>query len=305
MFYPETRFSENNRKKILLFTITLFFCFLSISRGSSKIRASVSIPPVKYLIKQIGKQHLQVTVMVGPGSNPATYEPKSSQVANLSSTELYFAIGVPFEDSWLPRFNEVNKDMRVIHLDRQIHKRYLAKEYQGSEQDIQNKELGKDPHIWLSPILMRIMAGKVLRVLAKADPTHKSQYRQNYLDFSREIDRLDLKILDVFSQKQIQENMFMTFHPAWGYLAREYGLKQIPIELEGKSPGPREMGKLIKRARKLNIRTIFVQPQFSQKEAQTIAKGIGARVKSLNPLARDWEENLLEMSRKIAQSLKK
>jgi len=273
--------------------------------SSKKISACVSIPPLKYMLNKIGGEHVQVSVMVSPGANPATYEPDPRQMAALSETRLYFAIGVPFEKSWLPRFSKVNKNMRIVRLDREVSKRVLATEYEDIEQSNEVESGGnKDPHVWLSPALMRIMSGKAMRVFASVDPDNASRYRYNYLQFAREINQTDEQILELFSRGDTNRDKFMTLHPAWGYLARDYGLKQIPIELEGKTPGPKEMSKLIHLGEKLDIDTVFVQPQFSRKKAKTIADQIGARVVGLDPLSADWSDNLLEMAKKIHAGLR-
>jgi zinc transport system substrate-binding protein len=97
---------------------------------------------------------------------------------------------------------------------------------------------------------------------------------------------------------------FMVFHPAWGYFARTYKLKQIPIELEGKAPKPAQLQNLIVRARRDKIKVIFVQPQFSSKSARLIAAEIGGRVIVADPLAADWPQNLRAVARQIKAALK-
>ncbi len=291
---------------IIFFVALVYVCSYSpVHASKEKISVSVSIPPLKYMVNKIGGKNVQVSVMVTPGSNPATYEPKPRQMAALSDTEIYFAIGVPFEKSWLSRFSKVNKDMRIMRLDKDINKRILQKHYYNTSQKKAEDAGGnKDPHVWLSPVLMRIMSGKAMRFLSRIDPDNESRYRNNYLQFAREINRVDEQILSIFSQGDAKKDKFMTLHPAWGYLARDYGLNQIPIKLQGKTPGPKEMSKLINIGEELEIDTIFVQPQFSQKKAKTIAEQIGARVINLDPLAADWSDNLLEMAKKIHAGLR-
>lgn len=293
-------------KIIPVFVVVAFVCLSSPAQSSQdKIPVSVSIPPLKYMLKQVAGERVQVSVMVPAGANPATYEPKTRQMTGLSDTEIYFAIGVPFESSWLKKFSKVNKEMRIVRLDREVKKRTLATDYEDkADLDQEGSEMNRDPHVWLSPALMRIMSSKVMRVLSGMDPGNKALYQKNYLEFSREINQLDKRILDVFSGTGERRDCFMSLHPAWGYLARDYGLKQIPIELEGKAPGPREMKKVMGVAKDKGIDTIFVQPQFSGKEARTIAKSINAQVVDLDPLAYDWSDNLLEMAKKISKALR-
>jgi len=85
---------------------------------------------------------------------------------------------------------------------------------------------------------------------------------------------------------------FMVFHPSWGYFAREYGLTQVPIEIEGKSPKPAQLSELIKHALEQKITVIFAQKQFSTKNAEVIARAIGGKVVLVDPLALDWFANM-------------
>jgi len=117
------------------------------------------------------------------------------------------------------------------------------------------------------------------------------------------LDTLDAQIRAVFSEKG--ENVeFMVFHPAWGYFAQAYGLRQISVEMEGKEPKPAELAGLIRYARERGTKVIFVQPQFSTRSAEIIARGIDGRVVFANPLAPDWATNLKEVARGFRAALR-
>jgi zinc transport system substrate-binding protein len=96
----------------------------------------------------------------------------------------------------------------------------------------------------------------------------------------------------------------MVFHPSWGYFARNYGLQQVPVEIEGKDPKPAQLKKLIEYAQKKQINVIFVQPQFSSRSAELVAKEIGGQVIFADPLASDWSDNLREVAQKFKVALK-
>ncbi len=102
----------------------------------------------------------------------------------------------------------------------------------------------------------------------------------------------------------MQGQQFMVFHPAWGYFAHSYGLQQVPVEIEGKDPKPAQLKALIEHARENQIKSIFVQPQFSSKSAKLVAKEIGGQVTVADPLASDWYINLREVARKLKAALK-
>ena len=95
----------------------------------------------------------------------------------------------------------------------------------------------------------------------------------------------------------------MVYHPAWGYLARTYGVEQVPVEVEGKEPKPEQLKTLIEESRKQGIRVIFVQPQFSTKSAEILAKAIGGEVVFADNLREDWEKNLRGQAEKFKQAL--
>jgi zinc transport system substrate-binding protein len=96
----------------------------------------------------------------------------------------------------------------------------------------------------------------------------------------------------------------MVFHPAWGYFAHAYGLKQVPIEIEGKEPKPAQLKELIQHTRKNDIKAVFVQPQFSTKSAELVAREIGGQVAFADPLAEDWIANLRQAADKFQSVLK-
>ena len=90
------------------------------------------------------------------------------------------------------------------------------------------------------------------------------------------------------------------FHPAFGHFAAAYGLVQVSVETGGHEPGPRHLADVIERARALGVRSVIVQPQFSRKSAETVAAAIDADIVVLDPLAADYEDNLLHMARTLA-----
>ncbi len=271
---------------------------------ADKIPVFVSIVPQKYFVQQIGKNLVDVRVMVKPGANPATYEPKPRQMADLSKAKIYFAIGVPFENTWLKKIAAANPKMKVIHTEHGIKKRPVAAHDHTDETHHHGKNAHGilDPHIWLSPPLVKIQARRILNGLLEIDPAHRNIYEANYKQFEAGIDRLDADIKKIFMGRRGLR--FMVFHPAWGYFAHTYGLEQVPIEIEGKTPKPAQLKKLIEHARRSKIRVVFVQPQFSAKSARLIAGEIGGRITFADPLAEDWKANLYEVADNFKAALK-
>jgi zinc transport system substrate-binding protein len=227
--------------------------------------------------------------MVLPGNNPATYEPKPFQMLDLSKSKIYFSIGVPFEKVWLKKIISTNPNMLLVKTQKNIVKKPMV------ERDVHVESQILDPHIWLSPKLVKIQAKNILDGFLKIDEKHKDIYMENYKKFIKEIEDTDSKIKDTLSN--LKNRKFMVFHPTWGYFADEYNLEQIPIEVEGKTPSMQTLAKLINKAKKDNIKVVFVQPQFSKKSAEIIAKQIGGKVIAVDPLAENWSENLISVSK--------
>lgn len=312
---------------ILSISMCLSFLFMFLVNGSAAARLSVfvSILPQKHFVQQIGKDLVDVKVMVQPGASPATYEPKPRQMADLAKTDIYFAVGVPFENVWLNKIAAANPDMKVIHTDDGVQKRAMvahqheldghAEEQHESDHDHEKGEhyeevdhdkdhhggAGLDPHIWLSPPLVKVQGRTILNALSEADPAHRDSYEANFSAFTAQVDQLDAELKKIFSGKEGLQ--FMVFHPSWGYFAHAYGLEQVPIEIEGKNPKPAQLQKLIQHARENGIKVVFVQPQFSSKSAKLVAREIDGQVVFVNPLAENWVDNLRQVAEKFDTAL--
>jgi len=293
--------------------IQLLFILFTVGVSQSGFAADtvpvfVSIVPQKYFVQKIGKGLVDVQVMVQPGASPHTYEPKPGQMTALSKTRIYFAIGVSFEQVWLDKIAATNPHMKVVRTDQGIEKIPMAAhhhddgdgEHEGNTEPVGHGIL--DPHIWLSPPLVKIQARSILNALQAIDPDHRSVYEANFNAFIAEITALDLDLQHIFNGQVGLR--FMVFHPAWGYFAQAYGIQQVPIEVEGKDPKPSQLKEVIEHARENGIGVIFVQPQFSAKSAKVVAREIGGHVVYADPLAGDWLENLREVGRKFKAALR-
>jgi zinc transport system substrate-binding protein len=275
---------------------------------AESIKTFVSIPPQAYFVERIGGEYVNAEVMVGPGQSPATYEPTPKQMAALTETELFFRIGVPFENSWLDRIASGNPQMRIIDCRdglalRQIESHSHHEEHSGKEEDHSHEEEARrpDPHTWLSPARVKIMARTITAALIKAKPELKNTFTNNMEGLINDLDELDKEIKDILAPHKGKK--FLVFHPAWGYFADDYGLIQVPVEIEGKSPTIRAMTGVIEEAKKLGIKVIFVQKQFSRSTARVVAMEIGGKVVPMDPLDRDYINNLKFIAKTLAENL--
>ena len=257
----------------------------------------VSILPEQFLAERVGGRHIQVSVMVGPGQSPETYEPSPAQMAALKAARVYFRIRVPFEAVWMSRMQSVNPKMTVVDVSEGIRLRPIDRI--GGES---GKETGPpDPHVWTDPPLAKLMAAHIRDTLIRLDPSHKADYGRNYTQLAAELDALDAEIRNRLSP--VKQRAFMTFHPAWGYFADNYSLRQIPIESEGKEPGPRTLMQVVQEAKRLGIKVIFVEPQFSRSSATMVAREIGGRVVAIDPLSDDYLGNMRKVVAAFAAAL--
>lgn len=299
-----------------IFTL-LCLCALGVL---AKPTVSVSILPQEYFVKQIAGDTLNVNTMVGAGADPHTYEPKPKQMKELENSKLYFAIGMEFEEAWLPKFQKTYPKLKFIFTQKGVERiamdEHERKDDKAHAHDSKSKEHchehdgkihchshdGLDPHIWLDPILVKTQAKNILDGLIKVFPENKEPYLANYEKFLSELDELDGFIKDRLSG--LKEREFIVYHPSWGYFAKRYNLEQISIEVEGKEPKPAELAALIKEAKAHGVKVIFVAPQFSKKSANLIAKETGAKVVEIDQLPLDWNNELRKTAEIFSQSLK-
>ncbi len=280
-------------------TILFFLLFSVFAIAHTKV--CVSIPPQAYFVKKIAGDKADVTVLIPPGASPATYSPKPSQLKAIRDASIYFTIGVPFEKNWLDRFKSINPTLKIVDTTRNITKMPMSHGLEAHEHEAHegHRHEGLDPHVWLNPALVAKMTEVIKETFVEEDPKNSAFYEKNYQRFLHDIERLQQQIAAKLSA--LKQKDFIVFHPSFGYFAKAFGLHQIAIEKEGKEPSLRYMKRIIDFARKHEIKTIFVEPQFSQKSARYIARAIGGKVVSIDPLAYEWEKNMLE----IAESFEK
>jgi len=283
-------------RKLIIFMIAV----LAAVPAFAQMKVFVTIAPQKYFVEQIAGDKVQVGVMVPPGSNQHSYEPRPRQMADLAQSSIYFAVGDPAEKAWLSKLASVNKNLRIVRTDKGIKKLEMEEHHHGHEEHgHDDHDHGMpDPHIWLDPVLVISQAKIIADALAQADPMNKNFYAANLNGFTNRLKVIDKDIARITQASKNKK--FMVFHPSWGYFAARYKIQQIAVEVEGKSPKPAELAKLIDTAKKQKLKVIFAQPQFSKKEVETIAKETGARVVFIDPLAENWETNIINVAKAIA-----
>jgi zinc transport system substrate-binding protein len=284
-------------RKIFCFLIVVLIISCGRQRTDTGERIiTVSIAPFKYFVEEIAGDDFKVNVMVPAGANPHIYEPFPEQINKLRRSVAYISNGyLGFEMTWLDRFYESNKKMKRLSLGDKVDPLVSGHQHEGDHVE------GADPHYWVSPKCALIMANSVKEFLCELNPSQKQKYEVNYDSLVSKIQEVDKKALELFSG--VKNRSFMIFHPNLGYLARDYGLEEIPVEYEGKEPPPSRLKELIDRARKDGLKTIFVQREYDTKNAKAIANEIGAEVKIIDPLSEDWQKATMDIINALHNSL--
>ena len=250
--------------------IIILISFLSLVIAKNVV---VSILPQKEIVQKIAGQKVDVDVVVPPGSEPHTFEPKPSTMKKISNADIYYAIGVEFEESWLDKFQSQNPKMKIVHLDKNITK------------------INQNPHIWLSLRNLQVIADKVYNSL------DEKSLKENLNLYKSELKSCDNEIKNILQKKK--NRTFMSVHPAFAYFAKDYNLTQIAVEKDEKEPSLKELLNLLKKAKKKGVKIIITSPEFSDKSAKIISNELGIKVLKISPL----EPNICNSLKKIAKSL--
>ena len=280
---------------LLLIVFCPCFVWGAADNATARANVFVSILPQAYFVERVGGSRVEVHVLVGPGQSPHSYEPTPKQMTMLTAADIYFKIGLPFEDRLFNKIMGITKKILIADTSRGIKLRPLEEAGEDAH------ERGRhDPHIWLDPMLIAVQADIICDALCARDPLHADDYRKNLRQFRADLNALDAEIrkkLEPFRGREL-----FVFHPAFGYFADAYGLTQVAIETAGKEPGSKSLAAVLDRAKKSGAKVIFAERQFSPKSAEAVARQIGAGVVSLDPLARDCFQNFTFITDQIVSS---
>jgi len=275
-----------------------------VDSADGRLPVFVGIPPLGGLVEQIGGPHVAVSVLVQPGQDPHTFEPTPRQVVALSKARLFFEIGMPFESTLVEKIQQGNQRLAVVDTTSGIQKHAMGAPCgeQGHEHAEDANAGEPDPHVWLSPPLLKLMARNIAAALQQADPANAREYQTNLAALSVRLDALHEKISRMLAP--YRGRAFYVFHPSFGYFADAYGLKQVAVEAGGRSPTPKQLQALIEQARKDRIKVVFVQPQSPQQSAQVVADAIGGKVVAIDGLAGNVIEDIEDIAAKMAAAMK-
>jgi len=261
--------------------VTLKKANLGLISKEEKIGVVVSILPLAEFVEQVGKDKVEVTVIVPPGADPHLFELTPVQLKKISQAQLYVEVGsgLNFELTWMDKIKLIYKDMLICN------------------SSIGITLVDKDPHLWLSPRNAKTMVENISEALIKIDPLSQKYFKKNSIEYINKLDLLDQEIKARL--EGVKNRRFISYHPSWGYFAKEYDLIQIAIENEGKEPSAASLAHIIDQIRAFNISIILVSPQYNMKSAEVVAKEVGAQIIIADDLSMDYINNLRKLVEEI------
>lgn len=270
-----------------LFILLSMFVSSSTVYSRDKVDVFATIPPIAFFVEKIGGEAVNVHSLISENDNPHTYAPTPKGIIELGRSRMIFSINLPFEKSLIDKLKRLKSGPKVIDLTKNVKFRSMACVHDAHHCNHTSK---KDPHIWFGPEQIKVIGANIANALTINSPHNEDLFKKNLKSFLEELDKLDANLAKRLSP--YKGTKVLVFHPSFGYLADAYDLKQEAVEIEGKSPSPRQIIKLIREAKRENIKTIFVQPQFDTKAAANIASAIKGEVVHINPMKRDVFKNM-------------
>lgn len=251
--------------------------------NDDKITIAVTITPYKYLIHKIAEDYVDVVSSIPEGATPHHFEPTPKLIRSISSASYYFKVGryMEFEDIWLQKLKGINKGMTVFDLSDSV------------------SYSNNDPHIWLSPVKLKLISKNILNALIKILPGESTRFRNNYNHFVDSLETITKHLENSFANIDDEKKVLLVYHGSWKYFAEDFGFRQISIEEGSKSASAKEFKEILNVVRKSKVKVIFIDPQHSRQSAEVIAKDLKIVTDVINPLPDNLLENFYSIENKI------
>ncbi|MBQ8424016.1 MAG: zinc ABC transporter substrate-binding protein [Coprobacter sp.] len=275
---------------LIIWAVVLSSCSYHVP---SRPVVAVTIPPVESWVEALVGDRMEVICAVPAGGNPESYDLPPSAMAQLSNCNLYFSCGyLGFERAWLPRLEANNPQMQLVNLADNIELIYGTHHHHhdGETCTHHHDEGAPDPHIWCSPRRARTMVRSIYETLCRADSAGVAEYRARYDSLDTRLARLDSLLMQRLAP--CKGRAFTVYHPTLTYLAADYGLIQLSLEPDGKSPSPQHFRHMVDEARHHGVKVVFIQREFDPRQAETFAREVGCRTQVIDPLSHDWETEI-------------
>ena len=276
------------KKKIsLIFIAVLLITLVSgcnSNKGQSKgksrdeINVMASFNAVADITKEIGRDKVNVSVMVPKGTEAHDFEPKPKDVASLNESDLFIYNGLDMEHWAEDTLKTINSDVTIVEASKDVN----LLELKNSSDD--HGHGNYDPHIWLSLKEAKVMAKNIMEGLIKVDAANEDYYVENFNDFTKRADELFSEYEKKF--QDVKNKNFVTGHEAFAYLCRDFDLTQKSVAgvfNEGEATSVK-LKETIDYCKEKDVKTIFMEQGASSKVTDTISKETGAKVEEINTL---------------------
>lgn len=284
------------------------------SQQSQKLSVVTTFYPVYYMTKTIAGEHANVSMLIQGGVEPHDYEPSAKNIAEIDHADL-FVYSSEHMETWAKKIEDnLGADTHVKFISAGKDVEFLESEHQSHEhgdkhhdEHEEEHEHSVDPHIWLDPVLAKTQVRTIAQSLIEADPTHRKDYETNQKQLLEKLDRI---IAEYDSLKHVKQNIFVTQHEAFGYLAKRYGLEQITITgLQNQEPSAQAIAQVIEEIKEHNLSAVYVEASQSHAIAQTVASQAGIQVEKLYTMeiavdGKDYLEMLTENFQALKTTLK-
>ena len=270
--------------KVLAFITSLALWVTAPFAAAREVSVVVTVNPLALLLDEVGGDRLSVAVLVPPGASPHGFAPRPSDLVKVARADGFLSVGGGLDD-WAQRLlaaagasTSAKTLLGLVGFD----DRAASPHDHGSRSHAD--PLDPDPHIWLDPIFVQQeIVPELVGWLSEIDPTGAQTYSELGLAFARRLDRLDRDLRDLLGS---DARHYVAFHSAWHHFARRYALEEIAVvqEAAGEEPTPRELGNLVREARRAKLGAILIEPQLDPRIAQTLSDEFGGTTVVVDPL---------------------
>jgi zinc transport system substrate-binding protein len=258
------------------------------------VAVTASFYPVEEVARRVGGDRVVVTGLVPPGGGAHDHEPTAAQLTELSSTDVALFLGGGFQPGVEAALDTVAGSATTVDLLDDLELLPVTDQLPGTGGEVDGEVLsdGTDPHVWLDPENMIVMAERTAAVLSAADPDGSDEYARNAETYIAELTALSTEMSEGLAS--CDSNVIVTSHRAFEYLAQRFDLVQIPIagispEVE---PSAQALEAVAEAARANNVQVIFFEENLPADLAETIAAEIGATTDVLDPVETLSDEQL-------------
>lgn len=212
-----------------------------------------------------------------------------TQRSLVDNAELYFTTGVlPFEQSLAGKNSHALNDGAHMLYGTHV-----------CEHGHQHADNAPDPHYWSNVDGARIAARNMTNALIEAYPKKADIFSARFDKYLVHLDSLNATLDSI--TKLANPKTFAIWHPSLSYFAHSYGLRQLPLGSEGKELSAKALSDAITQAREAGVKVFFLQREYDTRQATTINQGIGSRLVEIDPLAYDWEKQLINAANELAR----